>query len=181
MIASPFHSERSEGICCATSNAISGHGFSRAAANAFPLCHLERSRSACDRRSRKIPVQPVVTMLIQGISAMIASPFDSERSEGICLPKANAFPFCHLERSRSACERRSRKIPVQPVVTMLIQGISAMIASPFHSERSEGICPPKANAFPLYHLERSRSACDDGVERSRCSQLQRCCFREFLR
>jgi hypothetical protein len=69
-------------------------------------------------------------MLIQGISAMIASPFHSERSEGICPPKANAFPLCHLERSRSACDRRSRKIPVQPVVKMLIQGISAMIAGP---------------------------------------------------
>jgi hypothetical protein len=55
---------------------------------------------------------------------------------------------------------------------LLIQGISAMIASPFHSERSEGICLPKANAFPLCHLERSRSACDDGVERPRAASCK---------
>jgi hypothetical protein len=43
------------------------------------------------RRSRKIPVQPVVTMLIQGISAMIASPFIPGAARESAVPHGTQY------------------------------------------------------------------------------------------
>jgi len=40
--------------------------------------------------------------------------------------------------------------------------------------------PKLKKPLPLCHLERSRSACDDAVERSRGCVSQVCCVREFL-
>jgi hypothetical protein len=131
------------------------------------------------RRRERNPEDAYPAMLTQGISSTHIS-CHPERSvtSSIVL---GAHTFSAVIPSEPERMRRKERNPEDAYPAMLTQGIFSTHIS-CHPERVwlDWIYRLLWIFIPC-HLERSRSACDDVVERSRGCQLWKCQIREFLR